>query len=230
MIKKYNIIGDLHGKDPEKYFDKECINIFLGDYFDPYDNTSFEEMQDNFLKLMDFKKEYPETILLYGNHDFHYIVPGEKYSRYSAWQSSRIKELFDEFEDYFHGIVYTIEDKYICSHAGITKSWLDVRIPGCKIDADMVEIAVNSLWSCKNDRLKNFGFNNNTNEYSDFYGTSPTHSPLWVRAQTLFDLNSQFPNIIQIVGHTQFEKIVNIGHTIFIDNLNYSGETLKIEI
>ena len=56
---KYNVIGDLHGKDPEKYFDKECINIFVGDYFDPYDNTPFDTMQENFLKLMDLKRDYP---------------------------------------------------------------------------------------------------------------------------------------------------------------------------
>jgi hypothetical protein len=223
----YNIIGDLHGKNPEKYFDKECINIFLGDYFDPYDNISFNEMQDNFLKLMELKKNYPDTILLYGNHDFHYLVEGEKYSRYSRWQASRIKELFDEFEDYFYGVCYSINEEYICSHAGITKAWL--------LNKDIYEYStlkelennINNLWNKKEERLFNFGFTNNVNDPFDFYGTSLTHSPLWVRAQTLYNNEPLREDVIQIVGHTQFEKIVIEKNVVFIDVLNYSGETYK---
>jgi hypothetical protein len=226
----YNIIGDLHGKDPEKYFDKECINIFLGDYFDPYESISLNEMQDNFLKLMELKKEYPDTILLYGNHDFHYLVEGEKYSRYNKWQASRIKELFDEFEDYFYGVCYSINEEYICSHAGITKAWLLNKEIDTFETLKELENNINNLWSRKEERLFNFGFATNTNDAFDFYGTTLTHSPIWIRAHTLFDCGPIKKDVKQIVGHTQFEKIVNTKNVIFIDVLNYSGETLKINL
>jgi hypothetical protein len=46
----------------------------------------------------------------------------------------------------------------------------------------------------------------------------------------LFDCGPIKKDVKQIVGHTQFEKIVNTKNVIFIDVLNYSGETLKINL
>ena len=73
---KYNIIGDIHGrKEWNNLVSPEDMNIFLGDYFDPYDNIDFDDLKNNFLDIMGFKINYPNNvILLYGNHDYHYIV------------------------------------------------------------------------------------------------------------------------------------------------------------
>lgn len=226
-MKKYNVIGDLHGKDPLKYFDKEYINIFVGDYFDPYDNTPFDTMQENFLKLMDLKRDYPNnTILLYGNHDFHYIIEGlEKYSRYSKWNAGRILELFNEFEDYFSGVAYNAGGKLV-THAGVSKIWLRTRgIDDYKSLDDLVE-SINNLWWDKERRFYSFSFEYN-GEVFDTYGTSQQQSPLWVRAQTLVELPTEFS---QIVGHTQFKDIVRHFDYTFVDCLNYSGNTYKFEI
>lgn len=44
MNNYYNIIGDIHGRTCWKDLVREdCVNIFVGDYFDPYDGIQFEE-------------------------------------------------------------------------------------------------------------------------------------------------------------------------------------------
>ena len=70
MEQKYNIIGDTHGRTAWKdLVISDGINIFVGDYFSPYVNMSFEDQLNNFLSIIDYKREHPETILLIGNHD-----------------------------------------------------------------------------------------------------------------------------------------------------------------
>ena len=45
MKRNYNIIGDIHGMTNWKMFVKDdAVNVFLGDYFDPYTNISFEKL------------------------------------------------------------------------------------------------------------------------------------------------------------------------------------------
>lgn len=66
---KYNVIGDIHGRVCWKeLIISNAINIFVGDYFSPYDDISFEDCKKNFLEIIEYKKEHPETVLLYGNH------------------------------------------------------------------------------------------------------------------------------------------------------------------
>ena len=158
MIKKYNVIGDIHGKDPKKYIKEGYINIFVGDYFDPYDYIPFEEMKNNFLYLMDEKMKNPDNIiLLYGNHDFHYIIKGEKYSRYNNFHANDIKQLFQEFDDLFYGICYNASGR-IVSHAGITNLWLKCKgIDEYKTIDSLVE-SVNNLWFDIPNRYNNFSF------------------------------------------------------------------------
>ena len=68
----YNIIGDIHGRDAwKRLVDESCINIFVGDYFDPYDRIHFMDLQYNFMEIIEYKKKHPENVvLLYGNHDY----------------------------------------------------------------------------------------------------------------------------------------------------------------
>ena len=217
MIKKYNVIGDVHGKDVKKYIKEGYINIFVGDYFDPYDAIPFEEMKNNFLYLMDEKMKNPDNIiLLYGNHDFHYIVNGERYSRYNNMYANDIRQLFQEFDDLFYGICYNASGR-IVSHAGITNLWLKCKgIDNYKSIDSLVE-SVNNLWFDIPNRYNNFSFAYNGDLY-DYYGTSPQQSPLWVRAQTISDLDFDYP---QIVGHTRFNDIVEWGDTVGLGQYNW---------
>lgn len=227
-MKKYNIIGDLHGKDPLKYFDKDCINVFVGDYFDPYWDMPFEEQQENVLKLFELKEHNKESVvILLGNHDFHYICPGEKYSRYSSRHAHQIKQIFDEFEDLIDGVAYNAGGKLV-THAGVSTLWLKTRgIDEYKSLDDLVE-SINNLWWDKEKRFYSFSFEYN-GELFDRYGTSQQQSPLWVRAQTLINIKSpiEFP---QIVGHTQFKDIVQHFDYTFVDCLNYCDNTYKYEV
>jgi hypothetical protein len=74
----YNLIGDIHGRNAWRQLVRtDMINIFLGDYLDPYDrddlqadSTEYDNLQD----IIRFKQQNPDTtVLLLGNHDLHYL-------------------------------------------------------------------------------------------------------------------------------------------------------------
>lgn len=227
---KFNVIGDIHGRNNWKnLIDINAINIFVGDYFDPYDKISFENLKQNFLEIINYKKEYPENfILLYGNHDFHYLNQLEKYSRYDKWNSKEIYNLLKGNENLFHGICYTF-DKYIVTHAGISQQWFNNKIKNYKNLEDL-ENKINNLWFDENKRHLSFGFECNSNKF-DYYGTSETQSPIWIRPSTLNCNNLfEYSNIIQIVGHTQVTKCEEKHRIIYVDCLDNIPECFTIEI
>ena len=56
----YNIIGDIHGRTSWKdLVDETCINIFVGDYFDPYQPMTIFDLKRNFLAIVEYKKGAP---------------------------------------------------------------------------------------------------------------------------------------------------------------------------
>ena len=71
----YNIIGDIHGQDSwKRLVDEDCINIFVGDYFDPYQDFTVEELERNFMEIVEYKRKHRKnTVLLYGNHVQSYV-------------------------------------------------------------------------------------------------------------------------------------------------------------
>lgn len=229
MGTKINVIGDIHGRKNWKELVKEdAVNVFLGDYFDPYDRISTDDLIENFLEIIDLKQKYPETILLYGNHDFHYIVPayGGSTSRYSARSAKRFKELFDEFEDLFYGVAYAPDSKHIITHAGITRPWLDkyldtddftgIWLPdGSKVPTTKeMELFINRLWKNSKDseahvEKHEFSFIENC-DYFDTYGDTPTQSPIWIRPASLAENNVYADtDVVQIVGHTQVRSVAD---------------------
>lgn len=121
---KYNIIGDIHGRTSWKQLLKDdCVNVFVGDYFSPYFPYPFEDQQQNFLDIINYKANHPETILLIGNHDEDHWHIREHYSRFDFENYNRIYELFEEFSDMFQ-IAYTTDDNNVLiSHAGISIVW-----------------------------------------------------------------------------------------------------------
>ncbi len=231
---KVNVIGDIHGRKNWKELVKEdAINVFLGDYFDPYDRITEEDLIENFLDIIAYKQSHPETILLYGNHDMHYIVPyyGGSTTRYNRWAAGRFKELFDEFQDLFYGVAYAPDSKHIITHAGITRPWLDkyldtddftgIWLPdGSKVPTTKeVETFINDLWwnSKETDthiEKCEFSFQDNCSMF-DCYGDTPTHSPIWVRPTTLVEHNAyRETEVVQVVGHTQVNHIADFSNTI----------------
>lgn len=124
----YNIIGDIHGRTYWKNLVMDnAINIFVGDYFSPYGYISFNDCKTNFLEILEYKKQHPETILLIGNHDAEYWKfkkYHEAYSRHDWDNEKEIYDLFEENKKYFQ-VAYSIENKVLVTHAGVSYVWYD---------------------------------------------------------------------------------------------------------
>lgn len=76
---RIRVIGDVHGKSWWKSLVKDIdevdMIVFLGDYVDSY-NISDEQIINNLLDIIEFKKSYEDkVILLLGNHEYNYISP-----------------------------------------------------------------------------------------------------------------------------------------------------------
>ena len=225
----YNIIGDIHGRTSWKELvDKDCINIFVGDYFDPYTSIPFDELRHNFLEIIDFKQRHHDNvILLYGNHDYEYLPKiSEESNRYDFGNASKITKLLTENESLFHGVAYAIDESYIVTHAGITKPWIKKYLPKA-IDFPPSKMAetINTLWL--NDKSA-FGFWKNAKK-GDFYGESVEHSPIWVRPISLGQSNIyKNTDVIQIVGHSKVKTISENDNIIFVDCLETVTESKHI--
>lgn len=200
------VIGDIHGRNIWKdIVNKEKgLFIFLGDYFDSFD-IPLEEQIGNFQDILEFSKNN-DCILLAGNHDYHYLVPGESFSGFQFSGYATINWLLTTAN---LRIVARYKD-FLFSHAGITNTWLNGR--------DLEDV---------NDfNLKEFRFNGR-----NVYGDDVTQGPLWVRPASL-NLDGLKSvggvNIIQVVGHTQQDAIDLDGRNIFCDTLEV-GEYLIID-
>lgn len=124
---KYNIIGDIHGRPDWIHLVKEdAINIFVGDYFSPYDHKiTFEDCKRNFLDIIEYKKKHwDNTILLIGNHDEDHWHICEYYSRHDREHEDEIRNLFEMHKGLFQ-VAYSIENKALVTHAGVSYVWYD---------------------------------------------------------------------------------------------------------
>ncbi len=228
---KYKVIGDIHGRTNwKKLVDVDnAINIFIGDYFDPYDsNIDFDIMSDNFNEIIKLKKEHPDNvILLYGNHDYHYMADcTERYSRFQIYCARKIEKLLLDNDKYFDGIAYAIGDKYIVTHAGITNEWAMNRLPDTKVEPMEMAKAINELWK---ENKWAFSFENNSGPY-DYYGDTCTHSPIWIRPQTLDEHNLyKGTDVKQIIGHTQVSDVTEINGLILVDCLGTVDNCYELE-
>lgn len=147
---KYNVIGDIHGRTSWKdLVDEDSINVFVGDFFDPYQLIHFMDLQHNFLEIIEFKKKHPENVvLLYGNHDYEYL-PGifEESNRYDNVNSEKITWLLVKTSDLFEGVAYAIGEEYLVSHAGVTSYWKKKYFPEIEdIRPSIMAAAINDLW------------------------------------------------------------------------------------
>lgn len=247
---KYNIIGDIHGRTHwERLIKETCPNIFVGDYFDPYDNIPYEKLKENFLNIIMFAKTHTETILLLGNHDLHYLHHEFGTSRKIEQHEKEIERLFLDNMHLFYGMAYDIGDKVLVSHAGCTKEWLaDTDFTGDYNPLEIAEHINNVFWDGYTVRsdgtsgwgeepwstgLSKFMFSFGASKYwGDVYGTSPDQSPAWIRPQTLISpSHNALPEGIQIVGHTQAKKLIPTAHPhiIIVDVLGSQAASLIVQ-
>lgn len=210
---KLVVIGDIHGhsswkdvlENENNEFDKV---IFLGDYLDGF-NVSIKNMQKNFYEILDYKQEQSDKcILLLGNHDWHYVSFGERYSGWKndtfRWANLKLKEcLQEEVIKIVH-----IEDDILFSHAGLTKSWLkhwfESNNPEKVKCINYNDISPSAL---------NFTFMGG----GDVYGDSVYSSPIWVRPASL--LLDRVDKYKQVVGHTMMKSIISKDNVWFCDTM-----------
>ena len=193
----YIIIGDVHGtsywKDIVKEYkqtDKDTV-IFLGDYVDSF-NIKPEQCLENLVDLFEYTCSTPNVHMLIGNHDYHYMKHNS--DRYSGYNSNWSKAYYSCFMDNYDllKLIYIFEynnSKYICSHAGISNTFLNDKHTSLE--------NINELWKI-NPNV--FGFNYNC---VNIYGDNIQQGPLWIRPNSLL-----IDNLIgykQIIGHTNLD-------------------------
>ena len=229
----YNLIGDIHGRNSWRQLLREdAVNIFLGDYLDPYARDNVQagiEDYDNLVDIIRHKQEHPDTtVLLLGNHDLHYLW-SEHYSRYNPAHAKRMASLLREHLHLFLA-AYAIQDRILVTHAGVTRPWL--RLAGIA-DRQSASDLADSICLCMDDEhIRQLFSVEATFSPDDYCGTSPTASPIWVRPQTLLDYGQladhQGQTIYQVVGHTQIAQIMQVESFVFIDCLGTSPQSLLI--
>jgi len=208
---KIRIIPDVHGthhwEDAKNKVNEYDKIIFQGDYVDPYDRYSTEELLSNFESIIEFKKNYPnKVVLLLGNHDLNQYILDEPMSRKNPFILSEMKRLIIDNIDLFQ-ICIQVGD-YIVSHAGISKTWMK-NVKAKSID-DINKLLNPKDWFA-------FEFNG-----YDSYGYDKTQGPTWIRPEALLT-DMAFPK--QIVGHTRVNnspQTIKEGNNelILLDSLN----------
>lgn len=195
---KILVIGDVHGRDnwkkavAENEFDKV---VFLGDYFDSWDKTAEEQIK-NFNEIIDYaENSSDDVILLIGNHDYHYIINGEKYSGYQPFYADKFRELLLPQVLEQRLSVSHLDGRFLFTHAGLTETWLKSQgwedVPtGLPIDEFLAVTFLNSF--------DTFRFNGVDNT-----GNDVTQGPFWVRPQSLIKDAWGDKDIIHVVGHTR---------------------------
>lgn len=224
------VIGDIHGRPVWKLIVKAENPdkvIFMGDYFDSYDDYTAVEQMHNFKEIVEYKESgQAVVVMLIGNHDYHYM-PGvtEHYSGYQAGARASIEHLLYENKHHLK-MTCQLSGEFLFSHAGISPDWL--LIHGYSVEHNVVDW-VNDMWQYK-PNVFNFAGH-------DPYGDSVVSPPIWIRPKSLQKANRESfikDNFIQVVGHTQQNKIDTEGKSTggryyYIDTLGTSGEYMVIE-
>lgn len=197
-MSKILILGDIHGRS---FWKEPCNNwkdkiIFLGDYHDPYGEyiegePNKAESLINLRELAEFvesRRNTSDIICLLGNHDLSYFN-GFCECRFDHWQKNEVKDLINSLNPQLYYIYedLTIEEphKYLFSHAGITKDWLDCNNMELK-DLDNIDITnispldqipysrggYNIYGSCIWNDLTDFQVQNPYKDYYQIFGHS----------------------------------------------------------
>jgi hypothetical protein len=172
--------------------------IFLGDYFDDWENKWPHQM-NNFLNIVNLKKEFPDKIdLLWGNHETSYYI-NERCSGYQNEHAINIEKKLKLNKDLFE--IISVYDNWIFTHGGISEVWM--KCAGVKSISE-----INQLFK-------------ETPNYFRWVGPCPNgdnanEGPLWIRPEAL--INNAVKNHHFCVGHTEFStpRILTSGGQIFV--------------
>lgn len=220
-------IGDIHGKGVWRKIvegDTSDNVVFMGDYFDAKNSLPYEEQLTNFMQILSYKRDNRnKVVLLIGNHDFHYFSFAKQ--RYDSYITEGAEQIQYALEGALReGLLQIcfVKDKYLFSHAGFSRTWCRNSLKRESLNSLHLERYVNSLLS---DNPDVFEFT--TGENFDLTGDDVTQSPLWIRPKSLWQ--DRIQGFVQVVGHTESEKIVALdGELVIINTLGTSGEYIRI--
>jgi len=228
------ILGDTHGRSTWKLAtnqDKPDRIIFMGDYFDSFEFSGVEQIA-NFKEIIKYKEDNPqvEVVMLIGNHDYHYF-PEIGYNGTSGYQSKiapSINQVIDENRNHLQ-MAYGF-DNFLCTHAGVSPVFMDEVFGSNGWQTYNVEEDLNELFRYKPRAFDFNGF--------EATGDNTTQTPIWIRPKSLMSANKKHPkglknDYIQVVGHTQMQKLdlegsdkFTGGRYYFIDTMDTSGQYL----
>lgn len=185
-------IWDIHGRDCRKEIIEQPFDkcIFMWDYFDSYD-ISIEDQIQNFNEILKFKRnnKYKVTLLIW-NHDFHYTsFTEDRYSWFNSTLKLQISNLISNLiEDEILEIAYEYNNISF-SHAWFSNTWykwLDTQE-----DWDMKILEFNR-------------------EDCSWNWNSILQWPIWIRPEALITdmLEVGWIKYKQVVGHTRQENII----------------------
>ena len=212
---KILVIPDIHGrrfwKRPvERYIDKVDKIVFLGDYFDPYQDEGIEyewnDILTNFNEIIDLKNSNPDkVVLLLGNHDFHYrnrqFDEYTRSTRFDYVHSGKLRELFNGENYKLFQICYSVinnDKRVIFTHAGITKFWAE----RCGVEYDdNIQETLNNL----EESAKGIGKLCVIGRERSWFGEK-TGSPVWCDLREFLTNESIDTNALQIFGHSRLKQ------------------------
>lgn len=182
--------------------------VFLGDYVDSHvEGNNWLQQKKCLENILDFKKEInkktkSKVVTLLGNHDICYIPKwgaSTNVSGHQYFQAADIQEYLCEYFDEFKAI--EVVDRWIFSHAGVSKTWLKrhkteawAKVPD---DEKKWSLAtVNKVFKAK--QLQYFNHN-----VFDPYGNDEDAGCMWIRPQALISFGVK--GYHQVVGHTNID-------------------------
>jgi predicted phosphodiesterase len=236
-------ISDIHSRKVwrniiEENIDKVDKIVIGGDYADPYEIISKNDILTEIYDLFDIYDEHKDKIiLLWGNHDVHYL--NENFIQSSRYDYSLKKELSMLYEEYENDIKVAYKYKnYLWTHGGISNSWLRKHINlmknyfNLKDDLSNIDSVLNQIFFTTDKHI--------LSEIGSIRGGFDTYGgPFWCDYREIYYPKENHDDMIegfnQIIGHTQVKDITtyrrneNTSITI-VDNLGFSANPHIIEI
>lgn len=218
-------LGDIHGRVIWKEIVAQELAscdkfIFMGDYFDTRNGgVSGNKQIENFKEILQLKRDNPDkVVLLFGNHDFHYI-PGIG-ENYTGFQAAYYVDIGSNIRDAISQNLVQMcfkHEQYVFTHAGVTMTWCVDN----EVDTSDLESYINDLFKYQPSAFK-FTVGDNLSRTGD----DMTQSPIWVRPESL--LRDMVGGIVCVAGHTTVTEIAISRKLILIDALGTSEEYLII--
>ena len=211
------IVPDVHGRD----FWRDAVKghpgaffVFLGDYLDPYPSEGFtmDEALCGLREIIEFKKKNPDrVVLLWGNHDLHYLYPEIMGSRYDVDRGLEIAEVFYRNQKSFQICVECEAGgkRFLFSHAGICRRWLEAYFPDIDCE-DITPDKINALVLREN-------FERAFAAVSLYRGGDElVGSPVWSDVREHLVAFNKLPGgVVQVFGHTMVNEPLNIDGEIY---------------